>query len=75
MRPQKTKPEPWHLRCTRRLPIVSKVDFSEEINEGDHSEEESDLADTLTQSAVQISFVDEDKITVAGSASSASATG
>ena len=47
---------------------VSKVNFSEEINEGDPNEEESDLPNTLTESAVQTTFVDEDKITVARSA-------
>lgn len=54
---------------------VSKVDFSEEINDGDHNEEERDFPDTLTQIAVQITFVDEDKITVARSASLGSTTG
>lgn len=54
---------------------VSKVNFSEESNEGDNNEEESDFPDTLTQSAVQITFVDEDKSKFARSTSSACAMG
>lgn len=75
--------EGWELSPERQRTVrsetttncVSKVIFSEEINEGDDNEEESDFLDTLTQSAVQKTSVDEDTITVARSASSTSATG
>ena len=63
----KTRPEPYSQSCT----CVSKVNFCEYIKR-DHKEEEGDLPvlpGVLTQSAVQITFVDEEDITVAHSAS------